>query len=148
MGDIHHNDLEVLVGGVLTDPVGIKDPETFQSTTHTLLGYGLEVSLGLLLFNSTRALGLTIGTTLCHGPLSASTSHGDTVDDEPLLGLVTQSASFVGSGGTRSSVNLGKLAILPAPDSEEIPHDVALLLAVQLGHVLVRTHPDSVTFLL
>ena len=41
-------------------------------------------------------------------------------------------------------VYLGKLAILPAPDSEQIPHHIALLLAVQLGHVLVRTHPASV----
>merc|ERR550525_1635487 len=100
MSNVHHDDLEVLVGGVLTDPVGIKDPETFQSTTHTLLGDGLKVPLWLLLFDGTRALGLTIGTSLGHWPLSASTSHGDTVDDEPLLGLVTQSASFVGSGGT------------------------------------------------
>merc|ERR1719333_590726 len=148
MSDIHHDDLEVLVGGVLADPVGVEDPEASQSATNTLLSDGLEVPLWLLLFDGTRALGLTIGTSLGHGPLPASTSHGDTVDDESLLGFVSQSASFVGSGGTRSSMNLGKLAILPTPDSEEIPHDIALLLAIQLGHVLVRTHPDLVTFLL
>ena len=106
MSDIHHDDLEVLVGGVLADPVRVEDPEASQSATNTLLSDGLEVPLWLLLFDSTRALGLTIGTSLGHWPLSASTSHGNTVDDEPLLGLVSQSASFVGSGGTRSSMNL------------------------------------------
>ena len=35
---------------------------------------------------------------------------------------------------------LGELAILPAPDAEQIAHDIALLLAVQLRDVLVRPH--------
>ena len=106
MGDIHHDDLEVLVGRVLANPVRVKDSEASQSTTNTFLGDGLEVSLWLLLFDGTGALWFTIGTSLGNWPLPASTSHGDAVDDEPLLGLVAQSASLVGSGGTRSSVNL------------------------------------------
>ena len=35
---------------------------------------------------------------------------------------------------------LGELAILPAPDAEQVAHDIALLLAVQLRDVLVRPH--------
>ena len=37
-------------------------------------------------------------------------------------------------------MNPGELAILPAPDAEQVAHDIALLLAIQLGHVLVRAH--------
>ena len=106
MGHVDHNHFKVLVGRILTNPVGIKDSQTLESTSNTLLGNGLKIPLWLLLLDGTRALGLTIGTSLGHWPLSASTSHGDTVDDEPLLGLVSKSASFVGSGGTRSSMNL------------------------------------------
>ena len=35
---------------------------------------------------------------------------------------------------------LGELAVLPASDPEQVAHHVALLLAVELGHVLVSTH--------
>ena len=40
-------------------------------------------------------------------------------------------------------MNLGQLAILPASDAEEVSHDIALLFAVQFGHVLVGTHVDA-----
>ena len=38
---------------------------------------------------------------------------------------------------------LGELAILPAPDAEQVAHHIALLLPVQLGDVLVSTHPGT-----
>ena len=40
-------------------------------------------------------------------------------------------------------MDLGELAVVPAPDPEQVAHDVALLLAVHLGHVLVRAHLDE-----
>jgi hypothetical protein len=43
-------------------------------------------------------------------------------------------------------VNPGELAILPAPDAEQVAHDIALLLAVQLRHVLVSTHLEGLRF--
>merc|ERR1719186_2482790 len=79
----------------------------------------MKVSLRLLLLDSTRSLGLTIGTPLSNRTLAATTPHGDTVDDESLLGLVSQPASFVWPGWARSTVDLGQLAILPAPDPEQ-----------------------------
>ena len=39
--------------------------------------------------------------------------------------------------------HLGQLAILPAPDAEQIAHHIALLLPVQLRDVLVRPHPGT-----
>ena len=36
-----------------------------------------------------------------------------------------------------------ELKLYTVPNSEQIAHDVALLLAVQLGHVLVRPHSFS-----
>ena len=106
MGDVHHDDLEVLVGGVLTNPVGVEDPQTLESPAHSLLGDGLEVTLGLLLLDSTRGLGFTVRTSLSDGPLPATTPHGNAVDDESLLGLVSQPAGLVRPGGAGSTVDL------------------------------------------
>ena len=108
MGDVHHDDLEIFVGGVLADPVGVQDSETLKSTTHSLLGDGLEVPLRLLLLDRTGALGLTIGTSLGDGALPASTPHGDPVDDKALLGLVAETAGLVGSGWPGSTVDLNR----------------------------------------
>ena len=121
MGDVHHDDLEVLVGGVLTNPVGVEDPKTLESPAHSLLGDGLEVTLGLLLLHSTRGLGFTIGTTLGNGPLPTTTSHGNAVDDESLLSLVSQPASLVGPGGAGSTVDLEQDVSLEIKTGETVP---------------------------
>ena len=44
---------------------------------------------------------------LSNGPLPATATHGDPVDDEALLGFVAEPAGFVGPGGARSTMNLG-----------------------------------------
>ena len=106
MGDVHHDDLEIFVGGVLANPVGAEDPESLQSPANSLLRDGLEVALGLLLLDSTRGLGLSIGTSLGDGPLPAATSHGNAVDDEALLGLVSQPAGLVRPGRAGGTVDL------------------------------------------
>ena len=103
---VHHDHLEVLVGGVLAHPVRVEDPQTLESAAHSLLGDGLEVPLGLLLFDRTGALGFTVRAALGHGPLPAAATHGDAVDDEALLGLVSQPAGLVGSRGPGGTVDL------------------------------------------
>ena len=107
---IDHDHLEVLVGRVLANPVRVQDPETLESTAHSLLGDGLEVPLRLLLLNRTRALGLTIRTTLGDRALPASTPHGNPVDDESLLSLVAKTAGLVGSGGPGGTMDLKRLS--------------------------------------
>lgn len=46
-----------------------------------------------------------------------------------LLGLVSQPAGLVGSGGSRSTVEVGQLTVLPAADTEQEAHHIGLLLA-------------------
>jgi len=49
---VHENDLEVLVGRVLVDPVGVQDTQIGTSATDTLLSCGLERSLVLELVDT------------------------------------------------------------------------------------------------
>merc|ERR1719309_628871 len=130
---VDHDDLKVLVGGVLSDPVGVEDPETLEPPPNSLLSDGLKVPFRLR---------LTIGTALGDRPLPSSPPHGDPIDDESLLGLVPQPPGFVRSSGPRGTVHLGELPILPTPDPEQIAHHIALLLPVEFGDVLVGAHDD------
>jgi len=140
--NIHHDHLVVLVGRVLPNPVRVEDPQSLESPSHPFFSNRLKIPFWLLLFHSSRGFGFSIRTTLGNWALAATTSHGDTIDDKSLLSLVPQSTSFIRSCWARSSVDLSQLAILPTPDPEQVPHDIALLLPVQLGHVLVGAHPD------
>jgi len=129
---IDHDDLEVFVGGVLSNPVGVKDTQSLDPTSDTFLGNGLQVPLRLLLLDSTRGLRLAVWAPLGNGAFAASAAHGNAVDDEALLVLVTQTASLVGTGGSWGTVDLGQLAVLPAANAEQVAHHIALFLAIQL----------------
>merc|ERR1719430_729636 len=72
---------------------------------------------------------------------AATSPHRDTVDDVSLFGFVSKPARLVRPSWPGSTVHLGKLTILPAPNAEQVAHNIALLLPVQLRDVLVRTHP-------
>ena len=39
-------------------------------------------------------------------------------------------------------MDLGQLAILPATNTKQVTHHIALLLAIQLRHVFVRAHDE------
>lgn len=108
---VDEDDLEVLVGRVLVDPVGVEDTKVGTSATDTLLSGGLERTLVLQLAD-TLVGGLAVCDTLGHRSLAATTSNADTVDDEALLGLVSQSAGLVGAGRTRSTVDNVQLSVL------------------------------------
>merc|ERR1719471_613606 len=120
----------------------VEDAEPLEPSSDALLGDGLEVPLRLLLLDGTGGLRLAVRAALGHGALAAAAAHGDAVDDEALLVLVAEAPGLVGPGGPGASVDLGELAVLPAADAEQVPQHVALLLAVKLGHVLVRPHPE------
>jgi hypothetical protein len=49
---VHENDLEVLVGGVLVDPVGVQDTQVGATTADTLLSGSTESTLVLELVDS------------------------------------------------------------------------------------------------
>ena len=63
LGHINHDNLVVLVGGVLGNPVAVQYSQALQPVTNPLLGNSLEVSVWLLLVDSTRSLGLTVSAT-------------------------------------------------------------------------------------
>jgi hypothetical protein len=53
--------------------------------------------------------------TLRDGLFAVTPAHTNAVDDIALLGLVTESASLVGTRRTRCTVDHIKLSVLPAP---------------------------------
>ena len=120
---IDEDDLVVLVGAVLVDPVAVQDTKIGAAATDTLFGGGFERALVFELIHTLvdrlayrklsalRALVNCIAFvhtecgTLWHRPLSSTSSHADAVDDITLLGLISQTTSLVGARWFRSAVN-------------------------------------------
>lgn len=62
------------------------------------------------------------------------------VDNEALLGLVSEPTSLLGASWPGRAVNRRELAVLPRADAEQKAHNIALLVAPQLLHILVGSH--------
>ena len=130
---VDEDDLVVLVGRVLVDPVRVQDAQVGTAAADTLLSGGLERALVLELVH-TLVGGLacrrkdllvlfsfyvssetaasswsgearTIGGTLGDGLLAATTANAHAVDDIALLGLVTEAAGLVRARGARGAVD-------------------------------------------
>jgi hypothetical protein len=104
---VDEDDLEVLVGGVLVDPVRVENTQISATTSDTLLGSRLERSLVLELVHTlvgrlayrehiskysidrSTPKFHTVCSALWYWPLATSTADTDTVDNIALLGLVT-----------------------------------------------------------
>jgi hypothetical protein len=108
---VNTDDLEVLVGGVLVDPVGVQDTQVGAATANTLLSGGTESTLVLELVD-TLVGGLAVGGTLGGRALATTAADTDAVDDVTLLGLVTETTGLVGTRGARSTVDGVQLAEL------------------------------------
>ena len=108
---VDKDNLEVLVGRVLVDPVGVQDTQVGAATADTLLSGGGESTLVLEVVD-THVGGLAVGGTLGHRPLTATTTHTGTVDDIALLGLVAETTSLVGARRTGSPVDSVQLTEL------------------------------------
>jgi hypothetical protein len=108
---VNTDDLEILVGGVLVDPVGVQDTQVGAAAANTLLGSSTESTLVLELVD-TLVGGLAVGGTLGGRALTATAADTDAVDDVALLGLVTETTSLVGTRGARSTVDDVQLAEL------------------------------------
>ena len=83
---------------------------------------------------------LTIADALADGALATSTANASAINAEPLLGLVSQTASLVGPGGTGHTADGGELAILPHAYTLKKAEDIALLLLPEFLDVLVSLH--------
>lgn len=136
---INQDNFKVLVCRVLVNPVGVQDSQVSGSSANSFFGSRSQGSLVLQLVN-TLVGWLTVSSTLGHRSLSVTTSDSDTVDDETLLGLVTQSSGLVWSGWSRSTVDNVLLSVFPDSDSLQESQNIRLLLSLQLFQVLVGTH--------
>lgn len=108
---VNEDDLKVLVGGVLVDPVGVQDTQVGAAAANTLLSSSTQGTLVLELVD-TLVGGLAVGGTLGDRALAATAADTDTVDDVALLGLVAETTSLVGAGRARSTVDGVQLAEL------------------------------------
>lgn len=139
---VDKDDLVVLVGRVLVDPVGVQDAQVSSAATNTLLSGGLESTLVLELVNTVvgglacshnRTLAKkksfnfhrsqkeicfstgkirTVGGTLGDRALAATAANTGTVDNVTLLGLVTETTGLIGARGARGTVDGVQLAEL------------------------------------
>jgi hypothetical protein len=105
------DDLEVLVGGVLVDPVGVQDAQVGAAAANTFLSGSTQSTLVLELVD-TLVGGLAVGGTLGGRALATTAADTDAVDDVTLLGLVTETTGLVGTRGARSTVDGVQLAEL------------------------------------
>jgi len=71
---------------------------------------------------------LSIDDALRIGTLSSSSSHSGAVDDEALLGLITQTTSFIRTSRARSTVDGRQCTQLPAANTKQKAQNVALFL--------------------
>ena len=92
---IYHDDLKIFVGRVLSNPIGVQDSQSLNTSSDPFFGNGLEVTNGFLLLDASRSLGLAVRTSFGHGPFATSAAHGNAVDDKALLVLVSQTTSLV-----------------------------------------------------
>ena len=128
---VDKDDLVVLVGSILDNPVGVQDTQVTATTTDTLLGGTLVRPPHLQLVDTGR-LGLTVVDSLGTRLLASTTSDTDTEDNVALLRFVSEAAGLVHTGGTGNPVDSRKVPVLPSPHSEESPEDIGLLLFVEL----------------
>jgi len=136
---VDHDDLVPLVESVLSDPIGIEDAQVADTATDTGLGDRALIH-NLLLLVDTGVLGLTVDLTLGGATLAATTVNADAKDGKALLLLETQAAGLVGTRSVLGTNDGGHLTVLPAADTKQETHHIALLLSPELGKILVGTH--------
>ena len=131
--------LVVLVSTILVDPVGVEEPEGWESLTGLVLGKSLEGKLWSKLVDMVGPV-LTVEAVLGGNTPSATLADTDAVHDVTLLGLVTHPAGLIWAGWVSKPDELWELAVFPAPEAEKVAHDIALLLGPKFTKVLVGTH--------
>jgi hypothetical protein len=109
---VDEDDLEVFVGGVLVDPVGVQDTQVHGVPAGALLGHAAQVARELEVVD-TLVHGLSVHDTLVERPLAATSAHGAAQDHIALLGLVSELVRLVSAGGASHLDHLLALAVLP-----------------------------------
>lgn len=84
---VDKDDLVVLVGRILVDPVGVEDAEVGAAAADTLLGGGLEGALVLQLVDT------LVGGLACKSKLVSNLAQGSNASENPSLYCVSSSFS-------------------------------------------------------
>merc|ERR1711935_686278 len=135
---VNHNNFKEFVGTVLTNPVGVEDSEVVALSANSLFGNSSVGSLVLEL--DTLVNGLSVNNTLGVGPLSSSSPESDSVDNESLLGLISEHPCLIGSRGSLDPSDGVGLSVLPCSDSEHESHNIGLLLSPEFFKIFVGSH--------
>lgn len=144
---VNADDLKEFVGSVFGDPVGVQDSQRRHGLTDTFFGDRAERSLEFKVVDTLTGR-LTVDDTLGNGSLAATSSDLDTVDNVSLLGLVTETAGLVDTGGSAGSVDGGELSVFPGSHTEDETHDIGLFLSPEFFQVFVGTHNILIYFII
>ncbi len=144
VGRIYKDDLVVLHGSILIDPVRVQYTEIGKLTSNLLLGNGLKVTLELKVVD-TLVLGLTEYHTTVILTLTSSTTDTYANNDISLLGLVTKTVGLVGTGRAVAANHLWSLTVLPSANAKKETEGVTLLVTPKLFHVLVGSHAEKLS---
>lgn len=158
VGGIHKDDLIVLVGTIMVNPVRVKHTEVSQGLTSLLLSDGAEGASVLQLVDSLTDR-LTVDNTLgiwpedeYRGPrienaklgemkvlLATTTANTNAVNNNTLLVLVTKTAGLIDTGGAGQASKSMSLAVLPAANTLKEAHSIRLLLVPDFFKVFVSS---------
>ena len=120
---IDQDNLVELVGGVLSNPVGVENTERSETTSSTSLSNGL-LGLGVLELVDSMGLWLSVGLSLADWTLSVSSADTDAVDDESLLGTESETAGLLWSGWADDTVDGAQLSVVPRADTEQVAKSI------------------------
>ena len=138
---INENDFVVFHGRILVNPVGVQDPQVGVNSSNLFFSNALKIAFKLELVD-TLMLGLTPHHTTVVLTLASSTTDSDANDNISLLRLVSETMRLFSSGRSVASSHLGALTVLPGTDAHQESESIRLLVAPQLGHVLVSRHVE------
>ena len=106
--------LEELVHAVSANPVRVEHAEVAAAAADTLLGNVAQGAAKGHVVDGASALGLAANNALVNGPFAVATADANTVDNVPLLGLVSETAPRTGTHqmvahvGSKAHATVGK----------------------------------------
>jgi len=120
---VAENDFVEFVCGVLGNPVRVEDTESTELSADSFFSDRAIVSLVFKLGNTLTGW-LTVDNTLGDWFLSATSADSDSVDNDTLLGLVSESSGLIRSGWLGNSVDSWELSVFPVSETEDESHHV------------------------